>query len=221
MLIKKRAFNFEEEALLASGVRERGKISFYRAKLDQIYRQFLREIVLPSDPVEKARALFAWLWISKPNRYKPQGNYRLNKVIETQSGKDEHSVGNCLGLTLLYNCLLRKMDVYAEALHLENAFNIGPHVLTLLQAESSSLDIENILVNGFDYKEHLTNPLRTKWEDRELIADIYQSAANEFFEEGNFSEALRNYDIAISFNPRYEKAHLNKAILLDKMGKGR
>jgi tetratricopeptide (TPR) repeat protein len=45
--------------------------------------------------------------------------------------------------------------------------------------------------------------------------------ANELFGKGIFVEALKNYDIAIAYNPQYEKAHLNKAILLDKMGKGR
>jgi len=32
---------------------------------------------------------------------------------------------------------------------------------------------------------------------------------------------LKNYDIAITFNPQYEKARLNKEILLDRMEKGR
>ena len=171
--------------------------------------------------MEKARALFTWLWKSKPNRYQPKGSYRLNEVIEAQLKGDNRSVGNCLGLTLLYNCLLRKMGIYAEALNLENAFGIGPHVLTLLQTERSMLDVENILPDGFDYRGHLTDPSRTRWGDRELIADIYQSTANGLFEEGKFSEALKNYEIAISLNPKYEKACLNREILLDRMGKGR
>ena len=221
ILIRKRAFNLEEEALLASGIRERSKIFFYLAELDRIYQQFLHQMSLPPDPVEKAKALFTWLWISKPNRYKPQGNYRLNEVIEAQVKKGDHSVGNCLGLTLLYNCLLRKMDIYAEALYLENAFGIGPHVLTLLQTEKSFLDVENILVDGFIYIGHLNDPLRTRWGDRETVADIYHSVGNELYEEGDFIEALKNYDAAITFNPKYEKARLNKAILLDKIAKER
>lgn len=221
MLIKKRAFNLEEEALLASGIQERSKIVFYLAELDRIYQQFLHQMIPPPDPVDKARALFTWLWISKPDRYKSQGSYKLHEVIEAQLQGDAKSVGNCLGLTLLYNCLLRKIGIYAEVLYVENAFGIGPHVLTLLQAERSAIDVENILPNGFDYRGHHTHPARTIWGDRELIADIYHSVANDLFEKGNFIEALKNYDIAITFNPQYEKAHFNKAILLDKMGKGR
>ena len=118
MHIKKRAFNFEEEALLASGIQDRFKIDFYVAELDRIYQQFLHQMIPPPDPVQKAKALFTWLWLSKPDRYKPQGNYRLNKVIEAQLKRDAKFVGNCLGLTLLYNCLLRKMDIWTEALNI-------------------------------------------------------------------------------------------------------
>jgi len=221
MHIKKRAFNFEEEALLASGIQDRSKIDFYVAELDRIYQQFLHQMIPPPDPVQKAKALFTWLWLSKPDRYKPQGNYRLNKVIEAQLKRDAKFVGNCLGLTLLYNCLLRKMDIWTEALYLENAFGTGPHVLTLLQIEKPSIDVENILPDGFDYKGHHTHPARILWGDRALIADIHHSVANELFEKGDFVEALKNYDIAITFNPQYEKARLNKEILLDRMGKGR
>ncbi len=220
-LIRKRAFNFEEEALLASGIRDRSKIDFYVAELDRIYQQFLCKVILPPESVDKARILFTWLWISKPNRYKSQGSYKLNEAIEAQLTEGDCSVGNCLGLTLLYNCLLRKMDIFAEALYLENAFGTGPHVLTLLQTNKSIMDVENILPDGFDYRGHRSHPERTGWGDRELIADIYHSLANELFEKGDFVEALENYDMAIRFNPQYEKARLNKEILLDKLGKQR
>ena len=211
----------EEEALLASGIQDRSKIAFYVAELDRISQQFLHQMIPHPDPVDKARALFTWLWISKPYRYKSQGSYKLSEAIEAQLKGDAKSIGNCLGLTLLYNCLLRKMDIYAEALYLENGFGTGPHVLTLLQIKKSVIDVENILPNGFNYRGHHTHPERTEWGDRELIADIYHSLANELFEKGDFVEALKNYDMAIRFNPRYEKARLNKEILLDKIGKER
>lgn len=171
----------------------------------------------PPDPVEKARALFTWLWIKKPARYKPQGNYKFGEVIDAQLSDDAKVVGNCLGLTLLYNCLLRRMGIMTEALYLENAFGIGPHVLTILQTEESMIDIENISPEGFDYKGHLNHPSRTRWGDRELVADIYHSMGNEFFSKGELIKALENYDVAIHLNPQYEKAHVNKAILLSKI----
>ena len=152
MPIKKRAFNLEEKALLASGIQERSKIVFYLAELDRIYQQFLHQMIPPPDPVDKAKALFTWLWISKPDRYKSQGSYKLHEVIEAQLKGEAKSVGNCLGLTLLYNCLLRKIGIYAEVLYVENAFGIGTHVLTLLQAQKSAIDVENILPDGLYFR---------------------------------------------------------------------
>jgi tetratricopeptide (TPR) repeat protein len=142
----------------------------------------------------------------------------LNEVIDAELSKKDQPVGNCLGLTLLYHCLLWKVGIHADSLYLENAFGMGPHVLTLLQTEASTIDIENILPNGFDYKGHLNNPSRTKWGDKELVADIYHSLGNECFEKGELAEALKYYEMAIQLNSQYEKAHLNKVILLDKLG---
>jgi len=80
------------------------------------------------------------------------------------------------------------------------------------------MDVENILPQGFDYKGHKENPYRVEWGDRELVADIYQSAGTESFQRQEFREALRNYDLALKLYPGYEKARLNRAILLDRMG---
>ena len=162
--------------------------------------------------------MFTWIWIEKPNRYKSHGNFRLDGVIDAHLNKDSLSVGNCLGLTLFFNSLLRRMGIEADAIYLENAFGIGPHVLTLLQAKDLSIDIENILPDGFDYKGHLSNPLRMRWGDKELVADIYHSLGNEYFEKGEWTEALKNYEMSIHLNPHHEKTTLDKTILLDRMG---
>lgn len=207
----------EKEALIASGVREKDKIAHYVGELDRLHRQFIREMMPAPDLVTKARALFDWLWTAKPARYKPSGNYRLSDVIDAQISQDTQTVGNCLGLTLLYNCLLRRMGIKAEALYVENAFGIGPHVLTILALEDGMIDIENILPDGFGYKGHINDPSRTRWGDRELVADICLSVGNESFGKGEYFEALKNYNIAIELNPQFEKAHLNKAIALDKI----
>jgi tetratricopeptide (TPR) repeat protein len=109
------------------------------------------------------------------------------------------------------------MGIHTKALYLENAFGMGPHVLTLLQTDASVIDIEHILRDGFDYKGHLNDPSRTKWEDKELVADIYHSMGNEWFEKGELAKALNNYEMAIKLNPEYEKAYINKAILMDRL----
>src|SRR4030042_3493185 len=214
-------FNLEKESLLASGLKDHRRLVEYRGKLDQLAKQFIGEIKGSQQPAEKARALFDWLWERKPGRYEPQGYFRLDDVIDAELSKENRTVGNCLGLTLLYQCLLKEMSIHADTLYLENAFGMGPHVLTLLQTGASEIDIESILPDGFDYKGHLNNPSRTKWRDKELVADIYHSLGNEWFEKGELAKALNNYERTIKLNPQYEKAHLNKAILMDKRGTGR
>jgi tetratricopeptide (TPR) repeat protein len=212
------SFNLEKESLIASGLKDDHRFVEYGEKLDQLTKQFLDQMKPLEEPVETGRALFLWLWERKPGRYKLQGHFRLNDVIDAELSKDSRTVGNCLGLTLLYNCLLRRVGVHTDALYLDHAFGIGPHILTLLHVGKSAIDIENILPEGFDYKGHLNHPCRTKWGDKELVADIYHSLGNECFEKKEFAEALNNYEMAIKLNPQYEKAHLNRAILMDKLG---
>ncbi len=211
-------FNFEKEALIASGVSEDARIADFMSKLGHLHQQFIHEIKPTHDPLTRAKALFDWLWMKKPNRYRSHGHYRLNDAIDSQSSGGNQVVGNCLGLTLLYNCLLQRTGMDAEGLYLENAFGRGPHVLSIFRGKESMIDIENILPDGFDYKGHLNDPSRTGWGDRELVADIYHSRGNEFFEKGDYTLALRSYDRAMSLNPLYERARLNRAIVLDRVG---
>jgi tetratricopeptide (TPR) repeat protein len=210
-------FNLLKESLLASGLKDNRQLIEYRRKLDPLTKQFIGQMKPSHEPLEKARVLFRWLWERKPGRYKPQSHFRLNEVIDAELSKDSRTVGNCLGLTLLYQCLLKKLGIRADALYLENAFGMGPHVLTLFQTDVSTIDIENILPDGFDYKGHLNDPSRTKWGDKELVADIYHSLGNEWFEKGDLAKALNNYEMTIQLNPQYEKAHLNRAIVMDKL----
>ncbi len=109
------------------------------------------------------------------------------------------------------------MGIRAEGLYLDNAFGIGPHVLTMLQTKDCRVDIENILPEGFDYGGHFNDPSRIRWTDKELVADIYHSLGNDFFSKGELINALENYDMAIKLNPQYKKAQFNRTILLDKM----
>ena len=150
--IKERSFSLEREALKASGIKEKRTVELYSNRIDSLYYPFIPSLLHSSDPVTKARILFDFLWATKPFRYEPGGPFRLSEVINSQLDKESRTVGNCLGLTLLYNCLLQRAGLHVGTLFLENAFGIGPHVLTLLSTNESLIDIENILPDGFDYK---------------------------------------------------------------------
>jgi len=211
-------FDLELEAFRASGVEERD-IVHYKRLFNALQHRFLDQVILSESPVMKAKQVFDWLWKEKPNRYKPKGHYKLSDVLESQLTEESRHVGNCLGLTTLYNCLLKRIGIYARALQMEYAFNKRPHVLSLLPGGHAEIHIENILRQGFDYKGHLNNPSRIEWGDREIVGDIYHSRGNDCFQKGKYTEALTCYDKAIDLNPRYEKAQLNKTILVARMSK--
>jgi tetratricopeptide (TPR) repeat protein len=214
------SFELAREALIASGLKEDDRIRAYLGKLQCLYMLILSNVSLSDRPLTRAKQLFNWLWHDRPNRYQRKGCYRLHEVIDSQLSKDKESVGNCLGLTIIYNYLLAKAGIRAKAVNLEYAFGVAPHVLTHLKTKYMTIDIENILLNGFDYKGHLDNPSRTLWGDTELVADIYHSRGNDCFARQDFHSALANYDLALKLNPQYEKARINRGILLDRMGTG-
>jgi len=215
------SFDLAKEALIASGLTSEAMIGTYLSRLDCILRQSISEDSTDNSISARSKKIFESLWKDKPQRYRQHGHFRFDDVIDAQLSEKSEAVGNCLGLTLLYNCLLKRTGIQAKVLYLENAFNIGPHVLTVLRINNAIIDVENSLPEGFDYGGHKQNPLRLEWGDKDLVADIYQSAGTELFEEGEFDEALRNYEKALIFNPAYEKARLNKAILLERMNRTR
>ena len=205
-------------ALVASGLKDQHTLDGYLNKLSTLCQDF--QTTSPSeDKKQKARALFDWLWSTKPNRYESQGNFRLTNVIDVQIDPSADKVGNCLGLTLLFNILAQKQGLKVKAIHLEDASGIGPHVISILNIARSQIDVENTLSNGFDFKEHLKNQSRELWGDIELIADIYHSIGNEFFDNNDLDEAIRNYTKAIYLNHNYTKAYLNRGIALAMLGR--
>lgn len=210
-------FDLEREALIASGIKEEERISAYSVKLRDLTRRFLAQGEVAPSILTKARGLFEWLWEDKPDRYRMKGPFRLPTVIDAQIRQGNHAVGNCLGLTLLYNCLLKRIGIEGGTLYLENAFGVGPHVLTLLSVNDATVDIDHMLPDGFDYRGHLENPGRIRWDDPDLVADIYHSLGNEQFEGGDLRGALANYNEALRLNPGYQRAEINKTILLDKI----
>jgi len=204
-------------ALIASGVKTRQELKRYLDVIDRVHQAIADTIPTDSDAVEKARGIFDWLWQGKPDRYEPQGSFRLTRVLDAQVGTSDR-VGNCLGLTVLYNVLARRFKLTVRAAYLEEAFGRGPHVLSVLEAGKSTIDIENILPDGFDYRAHRKAGGRIEWGDRELIADIYHSIGNESAASGDWEGAIENYDKSLMLYPRHNRVRLNKGISLVELG---
>jgi len=205
-------------ALIASGVKNQVELDSYLAKVNTLSQQAMASIPVTSE-LAKAASLFDWLWHEKPDRCERRGSYRLTEVLDAQFDPRIEKVGNCLGLTVLYNVLAWRLSLKIKAIHVEDAFGQGPHVFSVLYTSRGTIDIEHILPSGFDFKGHLHNPKRDRWGDVDLIADIYHSTGNKFFEQGNHEEAVQNYSKAIRLNPKYTKAHINRALALFMLGR--
>jgi len=205
-------------ALIASGVKTQKELDSYLSKISMLCKHIEAETTGDYE-LQKAKSLFDWLWQKKPNRSERQGSFKLTEVIDTQLDPDIEKVGNCLGLTVLYNVLAQSLGLEVKSIHVEDAFSKGPHVFSTLYTAQGTIDIENILSSGFDFKGHLHNPQRTEWDDAELIADIYHSIGNQYFEQRDLENAMQSYTKAIKLNPRYTKAYLNRAIALFLLGR--
>ncbi len=218
-LLRGGKIDLAQGALIASGVNNEWVLAQYLAQIDQLCLQIGAEAVShQGGDLEKAKGVFYWLWQAKPRRHQYQGNFKLTDVLDAQMGRKDE-VGNCFGLTLLYNVLGQRFNLEVRAVQLEDAFGLGPHVFTVLYVAGNSIDIENVFPHGFDYRGHLENPQRQEWGDRELIADIYHSMANSLFEQRELESAIESYDKAIRLNPKYTKARLNKGIALVESGR--
>jgi len=153
----------------------------------------LRNHVKGHDPVKNAEVIFDWLWKTKPNRYELEGSFRLTQVVDAYLEETERA-GNCLGLTMLYNSLAQELNLSMKAAHLDN-FMGRPHVFSMLYTEMSVIPIENIFTDGFDYDQHKHNPQLIEWDNIHLVADLYNSRANE---EGD-DELRMKRDLLLSY----------------------
>jgi tetratricopeptide (TPR) repeat protein len=215
---KEEGANLAQGALLASGLASDKEIFLYLNKIDK-----LCDLIAASTPdctgdIDKARCIFDWLWETTPHRYKSEGHCKLTAVIDAQYRNDK-DIGNCLGLTALYNVIAQVFGLTVKAVYLESASGPGPHVCSLLVLEGKTIDIENIFINGFEYHAHRNAPSREEWGDRELIADIYASVGNDLFAARKMNRAIENYEKAIQLNPRYNRPLLNKGIALVESGR--
>ncbi|MFQ5826944.1 MAG: hypothetical protein ACE5IA_06260 [Dehalococcoidia bacterium] len=105
----------EKMALIASGVEDQDEMEHWLCLLDELEQQIAPDIPEAGD-VARASALFRWLWRTKPERYQPWGSFRLNEVLTAQVDQGRKGVGNCLGLTVLYNVLAQRLGLRVGAL---------------------------------------------------------------------------------------------------------
>lgn len=205
-------------ALVASGARNQAELERYMSRMESLCQQ-LPSAVRAGGTASKARSLFDWLWTTKAGRNESGGSFRLTQVVDAQVDSSAAKVGNCLGLTLLYNVLAQRVGLDVQAVYLEAVAGRLSHVISMLVSGQKRIDIDNIFPDGFDTKDYLDSSLRVEWGDAELIADVYHSIGWELHEKGKLEDAVVNYSKAIWLNPKYVKAYLNRGIALSMQGR--
>ncbi|MBI2847395.1 MAG: tetratricopeptide repeat protein [Chloroflexi bacterium] len=212
--------NLARTAFVASGVKTHLELQVNLEKLEGLLSQVSMEIEPVGKPeVEVARRLFSWLWLRKPARYVSGGDFKLTRVIDAELDDSRPGVGNCLGLTLLFNSMALGWGLKTKGVYLPEAFGAGPHVFSTLRAGDRAVDIEHIYQYGFDYRGHVDNPQRQELSDRELIAEVYLARGNEFSEAAAWDKAIEMYERALLLFPRSARARLNKGLALVELGR--
>ncbi|MBI4333738.1 MAG: tetratricopeptide repeat protein [Chloroflexi bacterium] len=206
--------SLERACFEASGL-EPSRVEAYLARLDEMCAI---SGVTGGDDYSRAKALFDRLWRVKPQRYRSGGNFRLHRVIDAQLVPGVGPAGNCLGLTILFNVLARRLGLKVEATYLEDEFGNRSHVISVVRAAGRTVEVEHMFPGGYDCFRDFGG-LKARWGDGELVADVYLSEGNVLFDRGQVDAALECYRRSLALNPGYRKACINAAMALMVLGR--
>ncbi len=198
--------SIERALLVVSGLDERG-IRNYQQKLDSIQDDFER---WHSEIPERARALFDYLWETKPNRY--SDDFLLANVIDNHLADDKHAkVGNCLGLTSLYTVLGTRLGLEMAVLFDEE------HILSLLSYHGQEIVIENTKNIGFDC--NLKERQRFQKGDLKiLVSYAFSSRGNAKQNLGDLKGVIQDHNKALELKPDYAYAFSNRGVAKADLG---
>lgn len=243
----------ERSLLVLSGVRTEHDLEAYQGKIDEISRRFWRKYrgqgppEQPSPPLylheEIARALFDYLWNSKPRRFGE--SFRVTDAVDAQLDPDTHrAVGNCVGLTSLYAVLGIRAGLSLLML-------VSPdHLLSRLRIGDRALDIDLTDPQGFDCRRstwfrqfHLCMLAASVLNSRGLAkersgcnlvaksdyekalwvnpnyANAYNNRGNMLFLEGDLEGAVADYTRAIRLEPGFVEAFCNRGMARQRLGR--
>lgn len=213
----------ERALLVVSGLQNEEEVAEYQRKLDRMQKGFekfnnglfrkIKEALFGNGQCQEygaAKALFEYLWETKPNRY--NGDFLLAKVIDNQLDNGEGKVGNCAGLTSLYSVLGVRLGLDVAVLY------NGNHVLSLLSCHGQEIVVENNKRNGFDcnFEER---PKFQKEDLRTLVSSVFYSRGSARYNLGDFKGSIQDYDKVLEIEPDYASAFNNRIIAIKMLEK--
>ncbi len=198
----------EKALLTVSGLKTKESVEEYSQKLDKIQEEFEKDCTDQADFKEnKGKALFDYLWTTKPTRYK-EDRFLLTNVIDAQLDPLIPEVGNSLGLTTLYTLLgLReKLDI--------SVMQSNGHVWNIVKNNDKNYVVDSTSPEKFIECQQPANKKPASY----LLSIFYTNYGIENAKKGNHNMAISNYNLALMLEPENQKALIGRALAKNNVG---
>lgn len=214
--------DFEEIALLASGVTDRGQRVSFMAELDRLEARLRQEIDLETGAYEVGQNLLFWLHDNVMT-----GGYQERQT--DLSGVLQDAIFNCVSSAVIYNALGQRLGLDLRAIE------VPDHAFSILYDGTNHADIETTTRHGFNPRreqiadfaaltgfEYIPESNRSKRREigrAGLAALIYYNHGVEHIRAGRYQDALLANFRAMSLDPEFASAATNAIAALGKWGK--
>lgn len=189
-MCKDEEFDLANAGLIASGIRDKGGLDFYLDKFNGLVLSIAADSRVSSaeTDVKKAQAVFDWLWESKPKR--DDSASRLTDALDNQLSNREQ-VGDCMGLTLLYNSICQRLGISMKAVWTVR------HIYSAMDTEKGIIPVENTMRYGFGNGLGVGIVIG----NQQLIQRFLLRQAFDYKEAKDHKQAFSLTEIALRINP--------------------
>jgi tetratricopeptide (TPR) repeat protein len=191
-------------ALVVNEVPE-AKIAEYIEKFDRLYMGYVQYKIdnnlHPSNKFQEIECLNKYLWKNGHLWRAVEQAFMLDKVIDNQLAylADKYGrveVGNCEGLTMLFNIMAVRAGIPAQSV-----FILG-HIFSLYESRV----IENTVSTGNNSKVFSKDNVVSAYKG---IAASFYNIGFELSKKKEYDKAILAYEKAILLHPKYTSAYIN------------
>lgn len=195
-------FDLVKSAFIASGIKDRGKLKFYLERFNDLCLKISldKRFITATTDVGKGQAIADYLWDGKPNRAERSndefGTWRLSEVLDNQLS-DQEVVGNCVGLSVLYNSIANQLGLVTSFVETDN------HTYTILESNKDRTVVENTVNERIGIRK-----LRGRIiSDQKLIKKLLLRSAIYCERQGDYQAAFEYEKTKLMINPNRENAY--------------
>jgi len=213
-MCKTENFDLATSGFIASGIKDGSELDSYLNRFGRLVSDIGSDerVGDATRGVNKAKAVFDWLWNSKPKRY--NSTSKLTEVLNNQLSKGD-GVGCCIGLTLFYNSICQRLniDMGAVLTTILESRPVSPHMYSAINTGRGIVLIENTLKDGFDIKKGKGKII----DNQKLIQWFLYDQSNDCEKAGECRKAFSLEEVALRISPEPFNAH-HLRMLAEDMG---